>query len=259
MHMAKMKDNSHVQESINEQVNDTAELAQSSASTLETSGPDKSNSSPQDAIPRIKVIQYKGEKVLLPECKDLRRGLDLLGKAIGGGDLSFAQDIMWQLANAASRADGINEETLSFMVAFVIAMKPRDRVKTMLTAQMAAVHVATMDAARNLANAETLQHFDSHERALNKFARTYTTQMDALNRYHPDSEQTVLVQQNVSTRDGGQAIIGNVMQNAATDSKAKTSTSVPAAITHARARPVPTIGESDERAPVLTKTGNLQK
>ena len=61
---------------------------------------------------------------------------------------------MWQLASIATRGGKINEQTLSFMMAFVIGIKPRDRIEAMLAAQMAAVHVAAMDAARNLGNAE---------------------------------------------------------------------------------------------------------
>lgn len=164
------------------------------------------------AIPRMKIVEYKGKTVLLPECEDLRRGLDLLGKAVGGADLAFVQDIMWQLASAATRAGKVNEEILSFMMSIVIGTHPRDQLEAMLAAQMAAVHVATMDAAHDLANAELLPKFDSSERALNKLARTYTMQMDAIKRYRSDGEQKVTVQ-SVSVGEGGQAIVGNVTQN----------------------------------------------
>ena len=50
--------------------------------------------------------------------------------------------------NIATRAGKLNEQTLSFMMGFVIGIKPRDRIEAMLAAQMAAVHVAAMDAAR---------------------------------------------------------------------------------------------------------------
>jgi hypothetical protein len=61
----------------------------------------------------------------------------------------------------------------------------------MLAAQMAAIHTATMTFARRLANVETIQHQDSAERALNKLARTFAMQMEALKRYRTGGEQKV--------------------------------------------------------------------
>ena len=255
--MAKIKDVSQVRISVNEEEgkHQVAEASQKSASSLENSDSDKSRASQEDFVPRIKAVQCKDGTVLVPDCEDLRRGMDLLGKSIGKADLNFVQDIMWQLANIATRAGKINEQTLSFMTAFVIGIKPRDRIEAMLAAQMAAVHVAAMDAARNLGNAETLQQFDSNERAFNKLTRTFAMQMDARKRYCADGEQTVTVQQNVSVSTGGQAIVGNVTQNVPANSEAATSTSAPA-ITDARAAPMPIMAENDERTLVRATTGN---
>jgi hypothetical protein len=47
------------------------------------------------------------------------------------------------------------------------------------------------------------------ERAFNKLARTYTTQMDAFKRYRAKAQQTVRVEQ-VAVHEGGQAIVGSV-------------------------------------------------
>src|SRR6266567_7417953 len=82
----------------------------------------------------------------------------------------------------------------------------------MLGLQMEAVHMATITIARRLANAEFLQQQDSAERAFNKLARTFVSQMEALKRYRTGGEQKVTVQ-HVSVSEGGQAIVGNVTQN----------------------------------------------
>jgi hypothetical protein len=50
----------------------------------------------------------------------------------------------------------------------------------MLAAQMAAVHVTFMKFAQHFHRVETLAQQDSAERAFNKLARTFTTQMEAL-------------------------------------------------------------------------------
>ena len=65
------------------------------------------------------------------------------------------------------------------MLSIVKGVKPRDEVEAMLAAQMAAVHTATMNFARRLGHAENIPQQDSAERAFNKLARTFTTQMEA--------------------------------------------------------------------------------
>jgi hypothetical protein len=79
----------------------------------------------------------------------------------------------------------------------------------MLATQMAAVHMATMTFARRLAHIENIPQQDSAERAFNKLARTFTTQMEALKRYRTGGQQTVRVER-VTVNEGGQAIVGNV-------------------------------------------------
>jgi hypothetical protein len=54
--------------------------------------------------------------------------------------------------------------------------------------------MAIMRLARELAHVETIEHQDSAERALNKLARTYAMQMEALKRYRTGGEQKVTVQ-----------------------------------------------------------------
>jgi hypothetical protein len=68
-----------------------------------------------------------------------------------------------------------------------------------------------MTFARRLAHVEDIHQQDSAERAFNKLARTYATQMEALKRYRTGGEQKVTVQ-HVSVSEGGQAIVGNVTQ-----------------------------------------------
>ena len=109
----------------------------------------------------------------------------------------------------------------------------------MLAAQMAVIHMATMTSARRLAQVKTLAEHDSAERALNKLARTYGAQMEALKRYRTRGEQKITVQ-HVSVNDGGQAIVGNVEQPRRTASRQQSADAVPA-LTDARQTPMPII------------------
>jgi hypothetical protein len=95
------------------------------------------------------------------------------------------------------------------MLSIVKGIEPRDQVETMLAAQMAATHNATMTFARRLNHVDNIAQQDSAERAFNKLARTFALQMEALKRYRSAGQQTVRVE-HVTVNEGGQAIVGNL-------------------------------------------------
>ncbi len=159
--------------------------------------------------PRIK-IEKKGDTLQIalehphPETASI-----LLAKAVGTTSADFLQPLISQLVNAGSKGRAGDEEGANFMLAVVKGIEPRDEVEAMLAAQMAAVHMATMTFARRLNHVDNLPQQDSAERAFNKLARTFTTQVEALKRYRTGGEQRVTVQ-HVNVNDGGQAIVGNM-------------------------------------------------
>jgi hypothetical protein len=160
--------------------------------------------------PRLKVDKSPGRINI--DHPDPVVGSVVLMEALGTADPDFFDGLLHQLSINSFRAESIDQRTLNFMLAVIKGIKPRDQLEAMLAAQMAAVHDAIMAYTRQLANANNILHQDSAERALNKLARTFTTQMEALQRYRNGGEQTVTVQQ-VSVSDGGQAIVGNVSQS----------------------------------------------
>jgi hypothetical protein len=94
------------------------------------------------------------------------------------------------------------------MCALVRDLDPRDHLEMMLASQMAAVRVAVLRAAGELARANTFPQQDIAERTFNKLARTFVTQVEALKRYRTGGEPKV----HVSVSEGGRAIVGNVTQ-----------------------------------------------
>jgi hypothetical protein len=122
------------------------------------------------------------------------------------------------------------------MLSVIKGIEPKDQVEVMLAAQMAAIHMATIDSARRLANNDQIALKDSAERAFNKLARTFTSQMEALKRYRTGGEQKVTVQ-HVSVSDGGQAIVGNVTQTSS-ETPPEKATPTPPLLTDARAVPM---------------------
>ena len=93
------------------------------------------------------------------------------------------------------------------LVAAIKGVKPKDQLEAMLAAQIATIHFSTMMLARQFSEAESLIHQDNAERTLNKFARTFTNQLEALKRYRTGGEQKVTVQH-------VQAMVGHVTQAA---------------------------------------------
>jgi hypothetical protein len=126
--------------------------------------------------------------------------------------MDFMVGILTQLGNAGSVGQKVDEQALNFLLSVVKGIQPKDQLETMLAAQMAAVHSLTMTYARRLANAEALPQQESAERTLNKLARTFTAQVEALKRYRTGGEQKVTVE-HVTVNEGGQAIVGNVSNN----------------------------------------------
>jgi hypothetical protein len=133
----------------------------------------------------------------------------LLMRVLATDDPDFLGEILVELGRACADSKAVNEQKLNFMIAVIKGIKPQDQLETMLGAQMGAIHSLVMEFASRLANAGDLAWRDSAERTLNKLARTFTAQIEALKRYRTGGEQKVTVH-HVSVNDGGQAIVGNV-------------------------------------------------
>jgi hypothetical protein len=132
--------------------------------------------------------------------KDPFTGQILLMQSLGVTDFDFVAGIIGQISNAASKGREPNQEDANFMLSVMCGLEPKDQVEVML-----AVHMATMTFARRLANVETIPQQDRAERALNKLARTFTTQIEALKRYRSTGQQKVTVE-HVTVQAGGRPL-----------------------------------------------------
>jgi hypothetical protein len=168
----------------------------------------------------------------------------LMQNALGTSDLAFMAGLLTQLARATGTQ--IHEADLNFMVSFINGIEPRDQVESTLAAQMATVHMAMMKSMQDLPLTQNLLQQDAVERAINKFARTFIAQVEALKRYRSGGEQIVTVQ-HVSVSDGGQAIVGNVTQNPRETAPDKASSST-SAHAHSKAAPMKTLDEAPRKA-----------
>ena len=148
--------------------------------------------------PRIKM---RGKEMIVSR-EDMMR-------ALGTDSAEFTDGVLRQLASAVSLGGGADEEAINFALAVIAGIEPKDELETMLAMQMAVIHLATMTFTRRLAHVETLDQQHGSEGALNKLARTFAMQLEALKRYRTGGEQKVVVQ-HVNMNEGGQAIVGAV-------------------------------------------------
>lgn len=128
---------------------------------------------------------------------------------MGTTDADFHMGLVGHIACLGSHGQRIDSAASNFVMAVVRSIEPRDALEAMLATQMGAIHAATMMMARRLNHVDTIQQQDSAERALNKLARTFATQMEALKRYRTGGQQRVTVE-HVTVNAGGQAIVGAV-------------------------------------------------
>ena len=128
---------------------------------------------------------------------------------LGTCDLNFLIGMQGQIATIGAPGRKIDEGASNFLLSVVRGVQPRDELEAMLAVQMGAIHQATMTFARRLNHVDTIPQQDAAERALNKLARTYAMQMEALKRYRTSGQQKVTVE-HVTVNAGGQAIVGTV-------------------------------------------------
>jgi hypothetical protein len=161
------------------------------------------------ATPKIKLLPQG----FLIDHPDAELGEQLMADALGVADRDAMHGILRQLVRASVNGGKPDEVNLSFMIAMMKSIGPRDSIEAMLVAQMVSVHVMAMRCAYHLANADDIARQDSAARALARLARTFPAQVEALNRHRSNGEAAITVQ-NVSAQDGGNDIAGNVTQHA---------------------------------------------
>jgi hypothetical protein len=156
----------------------------------------------------MKVSEQDGVTKLAPDHPEPSVAHLRLLEALGSRDFDFLDGFLKQLCNVGSHGRSVDEDGLNFMLSVVKGIEPRDQVEAMLAAQMAATHNAIMTFARRLNHVENIPQQDSAERAFNKLARTFASQMEALKRYRSEGQQKILVQ-HTTTVNADQAVITN--------------------------------------------------
>ena len=135
-----------------------------------------------------------------------------LASAFGTAEPSFASWMLDGIINAAcngSPAHPPGAEAINDALAAVTGIGARDEIEGMLATQMVATHFAAISALRRFKGAETIHQQDSNGNLAVKLLRTFTLQIEALQRYRGKGQQKVTVE-HVHVNTGGQAIVGVV-------------------------------------------------
>jgi hypothetical protein len=101
-------------------------------------------------------------------------------------------------------------KTCDIALALLDGINPQDEIEGMLAVQMVGVHNMALDAMRLTMISD--QYPEAKERNTNraiKLLRTFTAQMEALDKHRRKGQQKVVVE-HVHVHKGGQAIVGNV-------------------------------------------------
>jgi hypothetical protein len=173
-------------------------------------------------------------------------------------DEQFSEAIIAQIVNASATTDDhVSRPTFDSMTSVMLGQKPNDPFELMAMNHMTGLNALIMDYTGRLLRAKTSDEIELYERALNKLGRTFVSYMDARHRcYRSTGEQRLMVQQNVSVSDGGQAIVANVAQNTGSgDGKAQ---SAPAMIADQRTAPMRVIDANEESVPVSVERKPLR-
>lgn len=132
----------------------------------------------------------------------------VLLKTFGSGDSEFSLTLSNQLTNAIGVARP-SEAEVGAAHAFVHGMKVTDSMEALLVTQMASVHAVAMECMRRASQSDDSEHVDRKLNQASKLMRTFTMQVDALNKHRGKGQQKVTVE-HVHVHEGGQAIVGAV-------------------------------------------------
>jgi hypothetical protein len=167
--------------------------------------------------------------------------LSRLMAAFGTKDREFFEGLLKQLARVKSQVAEPAGETFGFLLSVVKNTQPRNELEAMLLAQMAACHKIAMDMTSRLNDPEEYRLFL-------KAMKTFADMKETVERGRKSTEHSFMVQ-NMTVKDGGQAIVGNVTTPRSADPSEETSAPLPRRLPDARAVPLPRVEESPELAP----------
>lgn len=163
--------------------------------------------------PRIKIEKCAGREVSIKTDGE-DSGLEYAKVLASYGTPS--DDLLNMLSSSLNNAiceknEGgyFKESDMNGVLAAMFGIQPHDTIEAMLASQMVATHLASMRAMQQFQNISYHAPKELHGNMAIKLMRTFTAQMEALNRYRGKGQQKMTVE-HVHVYEGGKAIVGNV-------------------------------------------------
>ena len=141
-----------------------------------------------------KFKKMAGEERTLEPDGDFDLMVAKLMRDLGVKDAMFAGQLISQAASFPALKGSDSATASNFVTAAIQEIGPRDGVEAMLAMQMVATHNAAMEHLRHLAiDQNHIAVSDSIANRATKLLRTFTSQVEALNRYRNAGKQVITV------------------------------------------------------------------
>lgn len=115
--------------------------------------------------------------------------------ALGIVDSGEFTSIIKGVFNFTSKDGKPDATTANEAFQLIVGLQPRNTTEALLATQMAAIHLATMDAARRLHNTPgSYESIGCHARTLNSLTRTFAAQTEAMKKLKGGGQQKVTVE-----------------------------------------------------------------
>jgi hypothetical protein len=197
-------------------------------------------------VPLLPILRIKDGEIKVDH-EDPKAATQQLFNAFGTTDPNFANGLLSQLQILSISNKQFAEGLLNSYASIVAAVEPRDPVESLWAINVATTQKLIYDLTCDLglAKGDRAQNFS----LINKLLRTFTIEMDALNRHRSKGEQQVTVQ-HVTVGQGGQAIVGDVHQQSREVTKASVG---PPALTRSSELPMQPPAEVSKEVVVVKK------
>lgn len=130
-----------------------------------------------------------------------------LAETLGVTDPALAQAILQQVVQTMPKQGAHVAESINLALSALHEIGPKDGVEGLLAAQMVATSNLAMKFLGRAATAESGDGMARDIELATKLQRTFTSQIEALNRYRGKGQQKMTVE-HVHVYEGGQAVVG---------------------------------------------------
>jgi len=142
--------------------------------------------------------------------EDSTKVISEISEAMFGVDNKDVFSVLLRQTIDAVPSDTDKDITANFVIAMLLDLHPQDAMEAMLITQMIAVHTQAMEWSRRAVIPEqTVKGIEMNVSRATRLMRTFTSQVEALQKYRNKGKQTIQVQ-HINVQSGGQAIVGDV-------------------------------------------------